>query len=210
MMKQKLLLSIGFLIGLSNGWMIWRVSSFQSTTTASSKFLLRSRICTLKYKTIIVGDHERHSFLSFPSPLLDQNDDKDHGDTYYEDITRKTISSHPSSPSSTTAKTNRDRHSSSDWLYNFRTITNSSILKEIRRPVITLTVWGMFVSAIHMILKLNHHHQLASCMTIPSSVHNFVVSSLGLLLVFRTNSAYQRFLVSCCFNFLLLSFVTFF
>jgi predicted membrane chloride channel (bestrophin family) len=36
---------------------------------------------------------------------------------------------------------------------------------------------------------------VASLLSIPSSAHGFVVSSLGLLLVFRTNSAYQRFLV---------------
>jgi hypothetical protein len=201
MIQQKLVLSVVILIGLSKGWLVQRVSSFQSTTSASSKFLLRSRISTLKYRTIMVGDYERHSFLSFPSPLVDHNDCDECDATYYEDITRITISSsiQQEAHRTTTNNNNRNRHSSSDWLYNFRTITNSSILKEIRRPVITLTAWGMFVSSIHTFLKLANRHQLASYMTMPSSVHNFVVSSLGLLLVFRTNSAYQRFLVSCFF-----------
>lgn len=43
---------------------------------------------------------------------------------------------------------------------------------------------------------------MAMGMCLPAGPHGMMVSMLGLLLVFRTNSAYQRFAVSFCFVFL--------
>lgn len=87
------------------------------------------------------------------------------------------------------------RHSASDWVYNLRTWKNSSVLREIRNPVMTLTAWATIVSLVQKTL-LTVNSKWAANMCISHSAHSFLVSSLGLLLVFRTNSAYQRFLVS--------------
>ena len=87
------------------------------------------------------------------------------------------------------------RHSASDWLYNLRTWKNSSVLREIQNPVIGLSAWATLVSLVQKTL-LATNSKWAANMCISHSAHSFLVSSLGLLLVFRTNSAYQRFLVS--------------
>jgi len=92
-----------------------------------------------------------------------------------------------------------NRHSSSDWLYNIRSIPQSTILRDIRNPVMAVASWSAVVSVIHRILlsapTSSTWHQLSSYVSIPGTAHSFLVSALGLLLVFRTNSAYQRFLV---------------
>lgn len=88
-----------------------------------------------------------------------------------------------------------NRHSASDWLYNLKTLPNSSVLKETRNPVLSLTVWATGVSLVHKLLLACGKSQVALSMCVPHVAHSFVVSSLGLLLVFRTNSAYQRFQV---------------
>mmetsp|Transcript_4246 Transcript_4246/g.11786 ORF Transcript_4246/g.11786 Transcript_4246/m.11786 type:complete len:379 (+) Transcript_4246:721-1857(+) len=55
-----------------------------------------------------------------------------------------------------------------------------------------MAMWSSIVSFIHrMLLKKNP--ALAGHMSIPTAPHSLMVSALGLLLVFRTNSAYQRF-----------------
>ena len=87
------------------------------------------------------------------------------------------------------------RHSTSDWVYNLRTWKNSSVLREIQNPVIALSAWATLVSLVQKTL-LTVNSKWAANMCISHSAHSFLVSSLGLLLVFRTNSAYQRFLVS--------------
>ena len=87
------------------------------------------------------------------------------------------------------------RHSASDWVYNLRTWKNSSVLREIQNPVIALSAWATLVSLVQKTL-LTVNSKWAANMCISHSAHSFLVSSLGLLLVFRTNSAYQRFLVS--------------
>jgi predicted membrane chloride channel (bestrophin family) len=108
----------------------------------------------------------------------------------------------PSSSSGTeigteTARNINNRHSSGDWLYNLWTIPHSSVLREIKNPVLTLAGWATAISILHGGLSLSPGHALwASRLCIPHAAHSFLVSSLGLLLVFRTNSAYQRFQVS--------------
>lgn len=91
-----------------------------------------------------------------------------------------------------------NRHSSGDWLYNVRSIPQSTILRDIRNPVVSVAAWSFVVSMVHRVLGTSARpavRALASHMTIPGTAHSFLVSALGLLLVFRTNSAYQRFLV---------------
>jgi len=86
-----------------------------------------------------------------------------------------------------------DRYSSRDWLHNTITLPNSAILREIRSPVLAITSWATFLSLLHRKFLLNNNLVAAECMYIPGSPHSLMMSALGLLLVFRTNSAYQRF-----------------
>jgi hypothetical protein len=88
-----------------------------------------------------------------------------------------------------------NRHSASDWLYNVRSLPQSKVLREIRHPVLAVAAWSFVVSVVHR-FALQHYPTVARHMCIPGTAHSFVVSALGLLLVFRTNSAYQRFNVS--------------
>lgn len=95
------------------------------------------------------------------------------------------------------------RHSSRDWIHNVASIPSSSVLREIMNPVLSITVWSTFVSIIYRVMtntKSTFWNQFALSMCIPTQIHSFLVSSLGLLLVFRTNSAYQRFVVSTVYN----------
>lgn len=108
---------------------------------------------------------------------------------------RKTVTSKERIAPSTDRHEINNRHSSSDWLYNLKTLPHSSVLKEVTNPVLTLTGWATFISVVHKILLLKGKTQLAANMSIPMVAHSLLVSSLGLLLVFRTNSSYQRFLV---------------
>ncbi|KAG7343619.1 bestrophin, RFP-TM, chloride channel [Nitzschia inconspicua] len=133
----------------------------------------------LKYKSYtLVGDNEMHSFW-FP-----EKHEK-------ESIIQSTSST---SPSPSVPSPINNKHSSADWLYNLKTIPSSTVLRETKGPVLSLAGWAIFVSIVYQILKSIGKHSAASSLTISSSAHGFVVSSLGLLLVFRTNSAYQRFL----------------
>lgn len=85
-----------------------------------------------------------------------------------------------------------DRYSSRDWFHNTVTLPNSAILKDIRSPVLAVTSWATFLSILHHRL-LQSNPLAASRMYISSAPHSLMMSALGLLLVFRTNSAYQRF-----------------
>ena len=85
-----------------------------------------------------------------------------------------------------------ERYSSRDWWHNTVTMPSSSILKDVRGPVTAMTIWAGIVSVVHRIL-LTRHPEIAGHMTMPTAPHSMLVSALGLLLVFRTNSAYQRF-----------------
>lgn len=92
-----------------------------------------------------------------------------------------------------------NRHSASDWLYNVRSLPQSVVLREIRNPVMAAFGWACLVSFVHKFFlqsKFSALQRLATQIAIPTAAHSFLVSSLGLLLVFRTNSAYQRFNVS--------------
>lgn len=83
-------------------------------------------------------------------------------------------------------------HFGSDWLHNTATLPNSAILNAIKGPVIFMTAWATFLSILHRhLLKVNI--MAAETMSVPQSPHSLMVSALSLLLVFKTNSAYQRF-----------------
>jgi predicted membrane chloride channel (bestrophin family) len=85
-----------------------------------------------------------------------------------------------------------DRYSSRDWLHNTISLPNSAILRDIRSPVLFMTFWATFISFIYK--RLCRTNPLAAKhMCLPTTPHSLMVSALGLLLVFRTNSAYQRF-----------------
>jgi predicted membrane chloride channel (bestrophin family) len=69
---------------------------------------------------------------------------------------------------------------------------NSEILRAVRGPVVAMTAWATFLAFLYHRLKVTNP-QAAALMCIPPVTHSLMVSALGLLLVFRTNSAYQRF-----------------
>ena len=81
-----------------------------------------------------------------------------------------------------------NRHSASDWLYNIQSLPHSEVLREVKSPVIAVAAFSSVVSLVHQLV--------GNAICIPGTAHGFLVSALGLLLVFRTNSAYQRFNVS--------------
>lgn len=85
-----------------------------------------------------------------------------------------------------------DRYSSRDWLHSAITLPNSGVLKSIRSPVLAVTAWASFISFLHRRL-LSTNPEAAVGMYLPAAPHTLMMSVLGLLLVFRTNSAYARF-----------------
>jgi predicted membrane chloride channel (bestrophin family) len=86
-----------------------------------------------------------------------------------------------------------DRYASRDWLHNTITLPNSAILRNVLHPVLFMTIWGLLISIGHRYLVRNSLAHIAKRFCIPTAPHSLTVSALGLLLVFRTNSAYQRF-----------------
>ena len=84
-------------------------------------------------------------------------------------------------------------------MYNIASMPHSSILLDIRNPVLSVMGWSTLLSIVHRVCMSSSSHvwrSLATHMQVGATAHSFLVSSLGLLLVFRTNSAYQRFAVS--------------
>jgi Bestrophin, RFP-TM, chloride channel len=137
----------------------------------------------LEYKSsTLVGDNELHG-LWFPEMSNRTTESK----AVAHDIPTATATAPPPAIN--------NRHSSADWLYNLMTIPSSTVLRETKGPVLALAGWATFVSVLHQTFVVMGKRYAASVLSIPSSAHGFVVSSLGLLLVFRTNSAYQRFQV---------------
>ena len=96
----------------------------------------------------------------------------------------------------TFADPNDKRYSASDWFHNMQSLPNSTILREIKGPVGWITAWSTLVSIIYRILYVMGQRNLAERMCLGSTPHSLIASSIGLLLVFRTNSAYQKFRVS--------------
>eukprot|EP00523_Entomoneis_sp_CCMP467_P008033 CAMPEP_0168731388 /NCGR_PEP_ID=MMETSP0724-20121128/7227_1 /TAXON_ID=265536 /ORGANISM="Amphiprora sp., Strain CCMP467" /LENGTH=494 /DNA_ID=CAMNT_0008778369 /DNA_START=62 /DNA_END=1543 /DNA_ORIENTATION=- len=88
---------------------------------------------------------------------------------------------------------NDNRYAASDWFQNMKSIPKSTILASIKGPVLVVVAWSTMVSSLHKISSVKGWTNVASNLSMSSKPHSFLVSALGLLLVFRTNSAYQRF-----------------
>lgn len=85
------------------------------------------------------------------------------------------------------------RYSASDWWHNIRSVPRSSILQAIKVPVLAVSIWSTLVSLVYNLLRASVGDVAASRLCISTTLHSCLVSALGLLLVFRTNSAYSRF-----------------
>jgi hypothetical protein len=94
------------------------------------------------------------------------------------------------------ADPNDKRYSASDWFHNIKSLPKSTILHEIKGPVGWITAWSTLVSIVYNMCNANGMGHIAGKMCLGSTPHSLIASSIGLLLVFRTNSAYERFRVS--------------
>lgn len=77
------------------------------------------------------------------------------------------------------------RMSAGDWWTSVTEIPRSRVLWRIRHPLFSMTLFALLVSAGHCLLGIPGISLLGA--------HTLLGSGLSLLLVFRTNSAYQRF-----------------
>ena len=115
------------------------------------------------------------------------------------------------------------RISAGDWRHNIINIPSSTILRDVRYPVSAVFAWATLWSVIHKWLTrvvtasslvesgggavlgtglttltlssrwVNVAAWVGKKMWLPAVQHSMMVSAMSLLLVFRTNSAYQRF-----------------
>ncbi|KAL3802676.1 hypothetical protein HJC23_012000 [Cyclotella cryptica] len=95
------------------------------------------------------------------------------------------------------------RISAVDWSHNMFNILNSRILRDVKNPVFFACLWATFWSVAYKSLitigsspnkrVADLALRCASTMTMPTTAHSMMVSAMSLLLVFRTNSAYQRY-----------------
>lgn len=77
------------------------------------------------------------------------------------------------------------RYSSNDWLECLLNWPSSRILQRVKSSVMFLGLWTAALVTIYKIKSLQF--------LFPASVHSILGSALGLLLVFRTNTSYDRF-----------------
>ena len=77
------------------------------------------------------------------------------------------------------------RYAAADWAKNMRTMPGSDILRRISSPLL----FNVFVT----IVTCSIHVGVRAIPALPSLPHTLSGSALGLLLVFRTNAAYDRF-----------------
>jgi len=101
----------------------------------------------------------------------------------------------------------KGRVTANDWKHNMGNLFASTILRDVRNPVLCVFTWATTWSTLYKILTkvasgsiscksdavvaaANYFVRHAS---LPSLPHTMMVSAMSLLLVFRTNSAYQRF-----------------
>jgi ion channel-forming bestrophin family protein len=89
------------------------------------------------------------------------------------------------------------RYSVSDWIPIIGSIFQSSTLKYTRGPVMAIMMWSIFLCTVQSTLfYLGYQHIVQDYIytILPSTIaHATTVTILGLLLVFRTTSAYQKF-----------------
>lgn len=92
-----------------------------------------------------------------------------------------------------------ERYSTKDWLHNLLTLPTSRLLRRIRGIVFLNFLWSVVVVLAHALLKFEMCSSSPLCLTLLTSsrpgskCHALLGSVLGLLLVFRTNTAYNRF-----------------
>lgn len=77
-----------------------------------------------------------------------------------------------------------ERYSTKDWLHNLKTLPTSYLLKRISSVILFNTTWSVLIAIAHHFTKFQSPG---------SRTHSLLGSALGLLLVFRTNTAYNRF-----------------
>jgi hypothetical protein len=77
-----------------------------------------------------------------------------------------------------------ERYSTKDWWHNLKSIRTSRLLKRISGVIKANTIWAIFVCVFHQFIRFPSPGYKA---------HSLLGSALGLLLVFRTNTAYNRF-----------------
>ncbi|CAJ1445459.1 unnamed protein product, partial [Effrenium voratum] len=79
------------------------------------------------------------------------------------------------------------RYTSVDWIANLRGLWTSNLLRRIQAPVMCTTAVACAVCCLHAFLPRGKFWHGST------TGHALLVSALGLLLVFRTNTAYSRF-----------------
>mmetsp|Transcript_1367 Transcript_1367/g.1848 ORF Transcript_1367/g.1848 Transcript_1367/m.1848 type:complete len:438 (+) Transcript_1367:150-1463(+) len=78
----------------------------------------------------------------------------------------------------------QERYSKNEWVFAIRSLPKSMVLHRILPAVMSNTIWSAILALMHSFYPLPKF---------PALPHTLLSSALGLLLVFRTNSAYQRF-----------------
>ncbi|CAK9053194.1 unnamed protein product [Durusdinium trenchii] len=94
----------------------------------------------------------------------------------------------PSTESPTRQRIRARRYTSVDWIANLRGLGTSNLLRRILGPVVCTTSVAVIVFLASALLMPQGKFLHAS-----TTGHALLVSALGLLLVFRTNTAYSRF-----------------
>jgi hypothetical protein len=64
-----------------------------------------------------------------------------------------------------------NRHSANDWLYNLKSLPKSSVLREIKHPVLTLTAWATLVGFLYTMLRWSGRNNLTSNLCVPPAAH---------------------------------------
>lgn len=77
------------------------------------------------------------------------------------------------------------RYSSNDWIDCLLSLPTSRILKRTRKYILVNILWTALLVWLYKFKTLTY--------VFPSAVHSILGSALALLLVFRTNSSYDRF-----------------
>lgn len=77
------------------------------------------------------------------------------------------------------------RYSANDWVECLTSLPTSRILKRTKWAILSNTIWTTFLVLLFKYKSITF--------AFPSIVHSIVGSALSLLLVFRTNSSYDRF-----------------
>ena len=108
------------------------------------------------------------------------------------DIKHRVVKPAPASlrPTSSTrlsmAITGPLRYASADWLSCMRSLPSSRILARTRSPILAFTGWAALLWLMTKLFRINW--------LLPAAVSTVMGPTISLLLVFRTNSSYERFL----------------